>query len=157
MWALAKDEVTTTRTDIQSKKFIFLIMWNIHGFHVVDRLPAGARINGTYDIINGLQRLHQAFFPQGRNPHGKGLIVPVDNCWVHKSVTSELFMKTRDLVSMLNPPDSPDLASSNFYLFCTVKERLEHTSITGETQLFEELHKILRSIPGEELENVFKA
>jgi hypothetical protein len=66
-------------------------------------------------------------------------------------------MKIRDMVSMPHPPYSPDLAPCNFYLFSTARERTEHTSITDKDQLFEELHLILRSIPGEELEKVFKA
>jgi hypothetical protein len=58
------------------------------------------------------------------------------------------------MVSMQHPPYSPDLATSDFYLFPKVKEGIEHTDITDKGQLFEELHTILRSIPGEELERV---
>jgi hypothetical protein len=47
-------------------------------------------------------------------------------------------MKTRGIVSMPHPPYSLDLALSNFYLFFTVKERIEHAGITGDDQLFEE-------------------
>jgi hypothetical protein len=70
--------------------------------------------------------LHQAFFPQGRNPHGKQLVVQFDNCSVHSSVTTESFMKTRTTVSMPGPSYSPDLAPSHFLLFPTIKQRLEH-------------------------------
>jgi hypothetical protein len=61
------------------------------------------------------------------------------------------------MVSMPHPPYLPDLVSSNFCLFPTVNERLEHVGITDENQLFKELHTILRPIPGEELEKVFDA
>jgi hypothetical protein len=60
------------------------------------------------------------------------------------------------MVSMPHPPYSPDLALSDCYRFLTVKERIEHVDITGEDQLFEELHIIVRSISGEELEKVFE-
>jgi hypothetical protein len=66
-------------------------------------------------------------------------------------------MKTRDKVSMPHPPYSPDLAPGDFFLFPTVKERLEHVNITDEHQAFEELHTIRRSIPGEEMERIFDA
>jgi hypothetical protein len=42
-------------------------------------------------------------------------------------------------------------------MFPAVEEKLEHIGIIDEDQLFEELHKILRVIPGEELETVFEA
>jgi hypothetical protein len=57
---------------------------------------------------------------------------------------------------MPHPPYSPDLAHSDFYLFGTVKRRLEQVRITEPDEVFEELHSILGSIPGEELEAVFQ-
>jgi hypothetical protein len=84
------------------------------------------------------------------------LVLRVDNYSIHRSVTRESFMKTRHMVSMPHPPCSPDLAPRDFYFFPTVKKRLKHTGITDGDQLSEELHTILRSIPGEELERVFE-
>jgi hypothetical protein len=52
---------------------------------------------------------------------------------------------------------SPDLASSNFYLFPTVKEKLERIQVADEDQLFECLQEILRDIYQEELNGVFHA
>jgi hypothetical protein len=78
-------------------------------------------------------------------------------CTVHRTITTESFMKTRDMVSMPHPPYWPDLASHDLYLFPIVKERLDDTGITHEDPLFEELPTILRSIPGQELERVFEA
>jgi hypothetical protein len=115
MWALVKDEVAMkTRTGIQSKKFMLTVMWTLHGFHVIDRLPTGAKSNSTHYTTNGLEPFHQTFFPQGRNSHGKRLVVRVDNCSFYKSVTTEWFMKTRDMVSTAYPSYSPDLAPGNF-------------------------------------------
>jgi hypothetical protein len=72
MWALAKDEVATKNEDrYPNHKFMFTVMWNLHGFHVIDRLSNGAKINGTYYTTDILQPLHEAFFPQGRSPNGK--------------------------------------------------------------------------------------
>jgi hypothetical protein len=79
-----------------------------------------------------------------------------DNCPVHGSVTTESFMKTRNIASSPHPPNSPELAPSDFCLSPSVKERLEHAGITDKDKLFEELHTILRSIPGEELESDFQ-
>jgi hypothetical protein len=66
-------------------------------------------------------------------------------------------MKARDMVSMPHSPYSPDLMPSDFYLFLNIKADLEHTGIIDDDQVLEELHTILRSIPGQGLERVFEA
>jgi hypothetical protein len=125
---------TKTKVDIQNKKFMFAIPWNPDRFHVIDRFPTGAKINSTYDATKIVQPLHEAFFPQGRNPHGKRPVVYVNNRLVHRSVAIDLFMKTRDMVSMPHPPHSANLAPTGFCLFPTVKERLKHAGVTDEDQ-----------------------
>jgi hypothetical protein len=156
MWALSKDDVATKpRTEIQSKKFMFTIMWNPSGFYVIDRLPSGAKLNAFYYTTNILTPLQHCFFPKGRKPHGKRLVVHVDNCSVHRSRITELFMESHDMISMPHPPYSPDLAPSDFYLFGAVKQQLEHITVTDDDQFFEELHSILESISREELRRVF--
>jgi hypothetical protein len=63
-WILAKDEMPRkTRTDIKSKRFMFAIMRNSHGSHVIDQAPTDAEINATYYTTKILQPLHQTSFP----------------------------------------------------------------------------------------------
>jgi hypothetical protein len=47
---------------------------------------------------------------------------------------------------MPHPHYSPDLASSDFYLFPTVKEKLEWIQLADEDQFFECLQEILRGL-----------
>jgi hypothetical protein len=61
------------------------------------------------------------------------------------------------MVPMPHSSHSADLAPSDFSTFLTVKERPVHADVTDKDQLSEELRIILRSIPGEELERIFKA
>jgi hypothetical protein len=58
---------------------------------------------------------------------------------------------------MPQPPYSPDLAPSDFYLFPTVKERLERIQPADEDQFFESLQEILNGLDHEELNAVFQA
>jgi hypothetical protein len=51
---------------------------------------------------------------------------------------------------------SPDLAFSDFYLFATVKERLERIQLADEDQFFEALQEILNGLDHEELNAVFR-
>jgi hypothetical protein len=55
------------------------------------------------------------------------------------------------------PLYSPGLASSNFYLFLTVKEKLERTQVADEDQFSASLQAILRGVDQEELNKVFQA
>jgi hypothetical protein len=85
------------------------------------------------------------------------LIEDVNNCPVHRSMTTESLMKTQDMVSVPHPPYAPDPAPGDLPLFPTDKERPERDGTTNEDQLFDEFHIILRLILVEELERVFEA
>jgi hypothetical protein len=58
---------------------------------------------------------------------------------------------------MQQPPYSPDLASSDFYLFPTMKEKIERTQVADEDEFFESLQVILNDIDREKLNRVFQA
>jgi hypothetical protein len=58
---------------------------------------------------------------------------------------------------MPHSPYSFDLAFNDFYLFLTVKEKLERIQLADEDQFFECLQEILRSIDLEKLNIVFQA
>jgi hypothetical protein len=65
MWTLSRDDVVTKlRHDIQSKKFMITIIWNLSGFYVVNRLPNHAKINNAYFVTNEVIRIEQAIFPR---------------------------------------------------------------------------------------------
>jgi hypothetical protein len=64
---------TKPRLDIESKKFLFTIIWNPAGFYVVDRLPNDTKMNSAYVVANIFTPLEQAVFPRGRAPHQNDL------------------------------------------------------------------------------------
>jgi hypothetical protein len=78
--------------------------------------------------------LEQAIFPRRRAPHERRLVIHLDNCSVHTSRVSTDWLKEPNILSMLHQPYSPDLASSDFYLFPTVKEKLERIHLADEDQ-----------------------
>jgi hypothetical protein len=158
MWTLSRDDVATkSRQQIQNKKFMFTIIWNLSGFYVVDRVSNDTKLNSDYFVRNILTPLEEAIFPQGRAPHHKRLMTHLDNCSVHTSRASTEWLEERDMRRMPQPPYSPDLTPSDFYLFPTVKEKLERTQVADEEQFLESLRAILRGIDQEELNRVFQA
>jgi hypothetical protein len=52
---------------------------------------------------------------------------------------------------------SPNLATSDLYLFSTVKEKLERIHLADEDQFFECLQGVLRGLDQQELNRVFQA
>jgi hypothetical protein len=58
---------------------------------------------------------------------------------------------------MPHSPYSLNLAFSDFYLFPTVKEKLERIQLADEDQFFECLQEVLRGIDLEKSNTVFKA
>jgi hypothetical protein len=58
---------------------------------------------------------------------------------------------------MPQPPYSPNLASSDFYLFPAVEEKLQHVALRDEDQLFECLIEFVAGLDHAELNKVFHA
>jgi hypothetical protein len=72
MWTLSRDDVATKpRQQIQSKKFMFTIIWNPTGFYVIDRLPNDTKMNSDYFVTSTLIFLKQMIFPCKRALHEK--------------------------------------------------------------------------------------
>jgi hypothetical protein len=88
MWKLARDEVLIRpRRDIQTAKFLFTVMWNPLGFHVVSKLATDAIMN-------------EKIFPEGRTAHAKRLIIHMENCSTHTSRTREDYMKQNNMMRL---------------------------------------------------------
>jgi histone-lysine N-methyltransferase SETMAR len=138
--------VTKPGTDIQSKTFMFIIIWNPSGFYFVDRLSNDSRMNSAYFVTNILIPFEQAIFPRRRAPHQKRLMVHLDNCSVHISRASTNWLEENGIRRIPRPSYSPVLAPGDFYLFPTVEEKLERIQLADEDWFFECLQEILRGL-----------
>jgi histone-lysine N-methyltransferase SETMAR len=158
IWTLSRDDVVIKpRHDIQSKKTIFLIIWNPSGFYIVDRFPNHAKMNSADFVTNLLIPVEQPIFPRGRAPHERRPVVYLDNCFVQANGVSTDWHKEYSIPRMPHSPYSYDLAPCDFYLFPTVKEKLERIQLADEDKFFERLQKILRGLDQLELNTVFQA
>jgi hypothetical protein len=138
MWTLSRDDVAPQpRQQIQSKKFMFMIIWNPTGFYVVDRLPNDTKMNSDYFVTNILISLEQMIFPCRRASHEQRLVVSVDNCSVRTSRGSTDWPEKYGIYRVPDQFYSPNLATSDLYLFSTVKEKLDRIHLADEDQFFE--------------------
>jgi hypothetical protein len=114
-------------------------------------------MNSDYFLTNTLISLEQMIFPCRKTPHEKQLVVSVDNCSVHTSQGSTDWLEKHGIHRMRDQFYSPNLATSDLYLFSTVKEKLERIHLADENQFFECLQGILRGLDHQELNRAFQA
>jgi hypothetical protein len=156
MWIVTRDDVATKpRPDTHAKKSMFPVLWNPLGLHVVDKLRTGAKMESDYFTTNILGLLEQKVFPTGRNPQAKRLTIHLDNCSMHTSRTTEEYIRQHNIIRVQHPPYSPDLASSDFCLFPTIKEKLKDIQKADEEDLFSRMQEMLNSISRKVLDKVF--
>jgi hypothetical protein len=135
---------------------MFQIIWNLSDFSVFDRLRNDTKMNNAYFVTNLLIPLEPAISPRGKSPHQKRQVVHFDNCSVHTSRASTDWLEEHGIRRVPYPSYSCSLASSDFYLFRTVKKRLERIQVADEDQLFECLQEVLKGLDQQELNRVFQ-
>jgi hypothetical protein len=80
MWVLSRDDVVIKpKRVIDTKTFMATIIWNLHGFRVVDLLPDGSKFNMTYFLDNIVAPLQSVIFPAGRKKQERKLLLHIDN------------------------------------------------------------------------------
>jgi hypothetical protein len=84
-------------------------------------------------------------------------VIPLDNCSVQTRRVSTDWLEERSIFRMPHSPYSLDLAFNDFYLFPTVKEKLERIQLADENLFFERLQEVLRGVDQQELNTVFQA
>jgi hypothetical protein len=90
-----------------------------------------------YFVTNILIPLEQAIFLRGRAVHQKWFMVHLDNCSVHISPGSTDCLKEYGMRRTAHQLYSSDSASGDFYLFPTLKEKLERIQMYHEHQFFD--------------------
>jgi hypothetical protein len=112
-------------------------------------------MKSDYFTTNLLVLLEQEPFPDGRRLNTKRLAIHFDNCSMHMSWATEIYITEHNMTRIKHPPDSPDLKTSDLYLFPTIKERLKDIQMIDEEDLFYPLKELSKGIPRRELAKVF--
>jgi hypothetical protein len=100
---------------IDTMKFMLTVMWGVDGFHLVDLMTTQKKFNSPYFVANVLTSLVQRIFPAGRRAHAVQLHCHLDNSRIHFSKVSEKFFVENQIINVLHPPYSHDLAPSDFW------------------------------------------
>jgi hypothetical protein len=95
-------------------------------------------------------------FPEAKRSYALRLRVHLDIVGFILQIRQNCFDKN-SLVTVPRPPDSPDLAPSNFSLFGHIKTSFACYVLNDVDQLFEAVLEFLNEIQPSELELVFTA
>jgi hypothetical protein len=115
-------------------KWMITIVWNPTGFHVIQVLPSRYKCNSSYyqnEILGPLSEWQS----EQAGAASRRLIVHADNPRPHihiaAAATSQKFMDENAMIKASHPPDSPDLAPSDFSLFSYVKHPVQFPDQTS--------------------------
>jgi hypothetical protein len=122
-----------------------MIVWNPREFHLMKVLEKGRKFNTGYYIAEALKRLSQWRSIEAVGNERK-LLVHADHARPQTAKLSTQYFNEKRMKSALHPPDSPDLAPSDFYLFGYVKKCLAGLSFEDAYQLLAAVEGILGGI-----------
>ena len=144
-----------TKSIIGSKKYMLTIFWNPLGFHLVKILPDGITFNSDYFITEILEPINEMTATL-REESGQNLILHFDNARPHVSKIVSEYLESHGMKRAPQPPFSPDIAPSDFYLFGYIKGLLAGRSFQSADELLSAVIEILNGISGKISMKVFK-
>jgi len=156
IWTVPGDEVPVRpRITVQSEKRMLIVFWGISG--IVHRcwLPKGERLNAEFVLNNVLQPISDLLQSDAADQKPFTLL-HMDNARPHTAVLIFERLRSLRLRRAPQPPYSPDLAPSDFFLFGWLKGKLAKRKYRTEDELFEAVDEILGTLTVEKIQEVFQ-
>jgi hypothetical protein len=144
---------TRTRRGTDHSNTMLTIAWNSNDFHLIDAMPKGEKHGARYHINNITTPICQPLIPAGQR---KFVIYP-DDSQCHNAEVVFDFLSQRKVRFALHPPDFPDLAPSDLFLFVCLKRELRGSYFQTAEELPGKVRKLVGEISPETLLDVFMA
>jgi hypothetical protein len=136
---------------IEGCKMIVTIVWNPHGFHLIDALPKDQTFNATHYVNMILQSLLD-----GRSSEpGAGLMIHADNARPHTARKTLKCFRENHMGIAPQPLYLPNLAPSDSFLFGHVERPLEGAEFPSEEVLLAAIQSVLSHLTADTLRAVF--
>jgi hypothetical protein len=103
------------------EKFMLMMVWNQHGFHLLYALEKGRKLRAMHYITEVLSQLSE-WPASGAPERDHKLIVHADNAKRHPIGLLVEFFGFNRMKTVLHPPYSPDIAPFDFYLLAMSKD-----------------------------------
>ena len=139
---------------IDSKKYMLTIFWNPNGFLIVEALDDNMVFTADYFIDNILEQINEYTY-EDREMFGEKLILHFDNARPHIANKVKNYFDENGFERAPQPPYSPDIAPSDFFLFGYIKNKLKGRKFNSVDQLLDKVKSILKGIKKKTLEKAF--
>ena len=130
------------------------IFWNSNGFLIVEALADDMVFNSDYFRDEILEQIN-CKTSDNRETLGENFILHFDNATPHISKKIMEYLDQNEIKRAPQPPYSPDIAPSDFFLFGYMKEKLKGRRFNSKEELLEAIHSILGAISEQKLKEVF--
>jgi histone-lysine N-methyltransferase SETMAR len=132
------------------------VFWPPLGFSIVQILPKGHHLKAEYSCNHILHEIDQIYPATTDQDARRKIVFHFDKATPHTATVSLAFLDSHRMRRTLQPPFSPDLAPSDFYLFGKLKTTLMGSVFENEQELLDGIIKILDQITRDELESAFE-
>jgi len=153
---LASDAALPVRVSqtIGAEKRMLIVFWGVQGIVYKAWLPKNESITASFFCDDVLPHLAEMFATKGENRR-QFTYVHMDNARPHTAKATLEKMKVLKLKRTPQPPYSPDVAPTDFFLFGWLKGKLETRTFASEDDLFEAVDEILATLSADQIRRVF--
>jgi histone-lysine N-methyltransferase SETMAR len=124
----------TFRVEKSAGKVMATVFWDEKGYLLLEFMPQKTTINGqTYANTN--TALREAIKEKRRGKFSAGVLLLHDNAPVHISAKSHAAIRECGFQQRNNPPYSPDLAPSDYFLFRVMKKFLRGKRFSSDEEV----------------------
>jgi hypothetical protein len=141
----------TSTQAITSPKTMLTVVWNPHGFHLVNVLPNGQKRMNQYSIDHIFSEIGALRDAKDQ----RKLVIHADNSNPHVTKRAKQYLDENALRSAPHPPHSRGPSASDCSLFDHVRRVLQGTEFQTAEGLPEAVVQILSDIPLERLMATF--
>lgn len=136
------------KTQTSAGKVMASVFWDAHGIILIDYLEKGKTINSEY-YSSLLTRLDDEI--KKNRPHlaRKKVLYHQDNAPAHKSAITMAKLNDLRYELLHQPPYSPDLAPSDYYLFPNLKRWLQGKRFTSNDEVIAETNAYFEGLDKE--------
>jgi histone-lysine N-methyltransferase SETMAR len=119
----AQKPLPDVKADLHPKKVLLCIWWDLKGVLYYELLYNATITAEVY--AHQLQRVQEALLEKRPTLiNGKGVILLHDNVWPHVAKITREKIQKLGWEFLPHPPFSPDLAPSDYHLFCSLRNHL---------------------------------
>jgi hypothetical protein len=113
-------------------------------------------MNTTYFVECVLRPLTEFCYPHGRETDEKGVILHFDNVPIHNTSAVQKSLVNFGFRRMEHPPDRPDLAPCNFFLFGAMKQAFSGQYFDTIDDFFMDVEAFMGGLSADFFQTVFK-